>query len=133
MPFCVKDYTPQSRTILDKRTNKSYSSISFTTMQLPCFNEYRNLFYNLDVKIVPENIYDLLTPRGLAHCFKVILFIIWLLEVYLVYFHHGAGFNLDLTENYYTYLLVPLVTYVNADTEKLNILKENKGKCGVYR
>ena len=67
MPFCVKDYTPQSRTILDKRTNKSYSSISFTTMQLPCFNEYRNLFYNLDVKIVPENIYDLLTPRGLAH------------------------------------------------------------------
>ena len=62
MPFCVKDYTPQSRTILDKRTNKSYSSISFTTMQLPCFNEYRNLFYNLDVKIVPENIYDLLTP-----------------------------------------------------------------------
>jgi hypothetical protein len=67
MPFCVEGYTPQSRTILDKRTNKSYSSISFTTMQLPCFNEYRNLFYNLDVKIVPENIYDLLTPRGLAY------------------------------------------------------------------
>jgi len=67
MPFCVEGYTPQSRTILDKRTNKSYSSISFTTIQLPCFNEYRNLFYNLDVKIVPENIYDLLTPRGLAY------------------------------------------------------------------
>jgi hypothetical protein len=67
MPFCVKDYTPQSRIILDKRTSKSYSSISFTTMQLPCFNEYRNLFYNLNVKIVPENIYDLLTPRGLAY------------------------------------------------------------------
>ncbi|KAG0122484.1 group I intron orf, partial [Tuber indicum] len=41
MPFCVQDYTPQFRTILDKKTNKSYSSISFTTMQLPCFNEYR--------------------------------------------------------------------------------------------
>jgi hypothetical protein len=51
IPFCVKDYTHQSRTIVGKRTNKSYSSISFTTMQLPCFNEYRNLFYNLNVKI----------------------------------------------------------------------------------
>lgn len=133
----LKDYTPQFRTILDKKTNKSYSSISFTTMQLPCFNEYRNLFYNLNVKIVPENIYDLLTPRGLAFCLKVILFIIWLLEVYLVYFHRGAAFNLvgcaDLTENYYIYLSVPLVTYANADTEKFKILKENKGKCGIYR
>jgi hypothetical protein len=68
IPFCVKDYTHQSRTIVGKRTNKSYSSISFTTMQLPCFNEYRNLFYNLNVKIVPENIYVpsgcVATPEG---------------------------------------------------------------------
>ena len=35
-------------------------------MQLPCFNEYRELFYELNVKIVPANIYELLTPRGLA-------------------------------------------------------------------
>jgi len=102
-------------------------------MQLPCFNEYRNLFYNLNVKIVPENIYDLLTPKGLAFCLKVILFIISVLEIYLVYFHRGAAFNLDLTENYYIYLSVPIVTYANADTEKLKILKENKGKCGIYR
>ena len=31
------------------------------------------------------------------------------------------------------FLPVPLVTYANADTEKLNVLKENKGKCGIYR
>jgi len=35
-------------------------------MQLPCFNVFKNLFYNLNVKIVPQNIYELLTPRGLA-------------------------------------------------------------------
>lgn len=52
--------------MVDNRTNKKYSAISFTTMQLPCFNEYRDMFYNLNVKVVPENIYDLLTPRGLA-------------------------------------------------------------------
>jgi hypothetical protein len=63
LPFCVSDYTYQSKTNVDKRTNKSYSSISFITMQLPCFNEYRDLFYNnLNVKVVPDNIYDLLTP-----------------------------------------------------------------------
>lgn len=62
MPFCVNGYTPQSGIIRDKRTNNTYSFLSFTTMQLPCFNEYRKLFYNLNVKKVPENIIDLLTP-----------------------------------------------------------------------
>lgn len=70
LPFCVDNYTPQSGLNRDKRTNKSYSSISFTTMQLPCFNEYREMFYILNVKKVPENIYELLTPRGLAHWIK---------------------------------------------------------------
>lgn len=67
IPFCAKDYKPQFRLVVDNRTKKTYSAISFTTMQLPCFNEYRELFYNLDrKKIVPENIRELLTPRGLA-------------------------------------------------------------------
>jgi hypothetical protein len=66
IPFCVKDYIPQSRIVLDNRTKKTYSVISFTTMQLPCFNEFRKIFYVLNVKRVPHNIYELLTPRGLA-------------------------------------------------------------------
>lgn len=65
--FYVSGYTHQSKIIVDKKTNKSYSSISFITIQLPYFNEYRDLFYNQNVKIVPDNIYDLLTPRGLAY------------------------------------------------------------------
>lgn len=35
-------------------------------MQLPCFNVFREMFYVSNVKIVPENIYDLLTPKALA-------------------------------------------------------------------
>ena len=67
LPFCAKDYKPQSRLVVDNSTKKTYSAISFTTMQLPCFNEYRELFYDLNrKKIVPENIGELLTPRGLA-------------------------------------------------------------------
>ena len=65
-PFCVNGYTPQSRIVKDNRTKKTYSAISFTTMQLPCFNVYREMFYPSNVKRIPDNIYELLTPRGLA-------------------------------------------------------------------
>ena len=66
--FCVQDYKPQSRIVVDNRTKKTSSAISFTTMQLPCFNEYRDLFYDSNrKKIIPENISEMLTARGLAH------------------------------------------------------------------
>jgi len=65
-PFCVKDYIPQFKIVRDNRTKKNYTAMSFTTMQLPCFNEYYELFYNDKVKKVPANIYELLTARGLA-------------------------------------------------------------------
>jgi hypothetical protein len=64
--FCAKDYITQTKISRDKRRNKIYSSIPFTTMQLPCFNVFRRLFYPSSVKTVPNNIYELLTPIGLA-------------------------------------------------------------------
>ena len=64
--FCAKNHIPQTKTSRDKRTNKIYSSISFITMQLPCFNQFRELFYPCNVKTVPNNIHELLTPKGLA-------------------------------------------------------------------
>lgn len=45
LPFCVTNYKPQYRLILDKKTQSTYHALSFTTMQLPCYNEYRELFY----------------------------------------------------------------------------------------
>src|SRR4051812_26420292 len=50
----------------DKRLNKLYFNISFYTRSLPCLNYYRDLFYPNGVKVVPENIGELLTDRGLA-------------------------------------------------------------------
>jgi hypothetical protein len=64
--FCVKDYIPVSNTSLDKRNNEIYSSFHFVTLQLPCFNEFRELFYIAGKKVIPNNIYELLTPKGLA-------------------------------------------------------------------
>ena len=67
LPYCVNDHKPQLRLVVDNKTKKTYSAISFTTMQLPCFNVYRELFYDLNKKkIVPSNISELLTPRSLA-------------------------------------------------------------------
>ena len=67
-PFISKEYIIKSRSFLDKRKNKTYSSVLFATLTLPCFTFYRELFYNSQgKKIVPLNINQLLTPRGLAY------------------------------------------------------------------
>jgi hypothetical protein len=67
-PFISKEFILKSRTFVDKKTNINYKSINFATLTLPCFNYYRNLFYNKDnKKIVPLNINQLLTPKGLAY------------------------------------------------------------------
>lgn len=68
--YCFKgnDYVPRSYTFTDKRTKAVYSSISLTTMQLPCFNMFREMFLLRNpnnVKRVPDNISELLTR--LAH------------------------------------------------------------------
>ena len=64
--YFTKDYKPQVRNSLDKRNNTMYHVLTFTTMQLPCFNVYKDLFYLNRTKLVPHNIYDLLTAKGLA-------------------------------------------------------------------
>lgn len=51
----------------DKRTGKIYKSIRFRTSAFNCLNEYHDLFYKNNKKIVPKNIHELLTARGLAY------------------------------------------------------------------
>nr|WDW20848.1 hypothetical protein [Valsa mali var. pyri (nom. inval.)] len=94
-PFCAKNYKPQSRIVGDNRTKKTYSAISFTTMELPCFNEFRDMFYDSNVKVVPHNIYELLTPRGLAF---------WLMYDGS---RHGSGMHIGV------------YAFTNADVDKL--------------
>ena len=65
--FCNKDYNYYLKTWIDKNTKEEYTSISFTTMQLPCFIEIYNTWYVNGKKRVPDNIMDILTPVGLAH------------------------------------------------------------------
>ena len=67
-PYLSKDFNVKEKSFIDKRTNIKYSSVSFATLSLPCFNFYKNLFYNSNnIKIVPSDIHKFLTPRGLAY------------------------------------------------------------------
>ena len=84
IPFCVNDYKPHSKLVRDNRTKKIYSSITFTTMQLPCFNEFKDMFYVDNVKKVPSDIYELLTPKGLAF---------WIMDDGS---RHGTGLHLSV-------------------------------------
>jgi len=54
----------------DKRVNKLkvYTSLKLQTLSLPCFNTYRDLFYNeFGIKFVPINISDHFTAVSLAY------------------------------------------------------------------
>ena len=67
-PYLSKNFNLKNRNFTDKRSNKIYSSVSFATLSLPCFNDYKNLFYNSDnLKIVPSNISQILSPISLAY------------------------------------------------------------------
>lgn len=66
-PYISKEFKVKPKNFTDKKTNVIYSSVNFQTLTLPCFTYYRELFYNLNKKIVPLNIKQLLTPRGLAY------------------------------------------------------------------
>ena len=54
-------------TIKGKRKGIILYSLEFSTRYLPCFNEIYDLFYKDKVKIIPYNIYDLLTPIAISH------------------------------------------------------------------
>ena len=50
-----------------KRGEKYNLSIEVITRALPCFTKLHSIFYPNGVKIIPNNIYNILTPIALAH------------------------------------------------------------------
>lgn len=50
----------------DKRNGTITQSLYFRTLAMPCLNFYYELFYVNKVKIIPKNLGELLTARGLA-------------------------------------------------------------------
>jgi hypothetical protein len=66
--FCGS--APKITTWFDNRPNRNklYGSIKFSTFSLPCFNMFRDMFYDLSgVKFIPDNLEEFLTARSLAY------------------------------------------------------------------
>ena len=49
------------------RAGNRFYGLQFHTRSLPCFTELYYIFYVKGVKVIPLNIYELLTPIALAH------------------------------------------------------------------
>ena len=68
-----KDYCnsePKITTSIERRSNRKGLSVSIKiwTSSLPCFNKFRELFYNeLGIKFIPINLEELITSRSLAY------------------------------------------------------------------
>jgi hypothetical protein len=59
--------------IINLRAGTKTYGLQFFTRPLTCFTELHNLFYVNNIKIIPHNIYDLLTPVALAQLTHLIM------------------------------------------------------------
>jgi hypothetical protein len=59
--------SPVTLTRKDKRSDTITQSLYFRTLAMPCLNYYYDLFYKERVNIIPRNLGQLLTARGLAY------------------------------------------------------------------
>ena len=67
LPARITSVSPTVLTRKDKRNDSVYKSLYFITLAMPCLNYYYERFYKEKVKIVPRNLDELLTARGLAY------------------------------------------------------------------
>ena len=56
--------------VIGKRAGTITYGLQFSTRRYQCFNELYSLFYQNKIKVIPTNIYDLLTPIALANWIK---------------------------------------------------------------
>jgi hypothetical protein len=64
-PYCAT--APREYTSVHTRTGKSHGSIWFQTLTSPIFTEFHSIFYSNGTKVVPPNLGDIITPRGLTY------------------------------------------------------------------
>nr|QGI24135.1 LAGLIDADG endonuclease [Conidiobolus sp.] len=118
--YCNKDYIPKMGT--KRISEKVYKHYTFATLSLPCFNDYRKIFYNIEgKKIIPENIIELLTPVSLAY---------WIMDDGS---KHGKGLHIST----YGYSIKEVESLIMVLTKKWKLkctihLKDNKPRIFIW-
>jgi len=84
---------------------KTFYAYGFTTRSLPCITELHNLFYVNGKKIVPFNLFEILTPEALAH---------WIMG-------DGSRTGGGLTLNTQSFTIKDVVFIMNVLTVKYNL------------
>jgi hypothetical protein len=62
-PYCIS-YPKIVKARLNRR---DFYGVEIITRALPCFTYLRDIFYRNRIKIIPDNLYELLTLEGLSH------------------------------------------------------------------
>lgn len=62
-PYCIS----YPKLVQTRINHKNFLGVEVLTRALPCFTMLRDIFYRGRIKIIPENLYDILTYEGLAH------------------------------------------------------------------
>jgi hypothetical protein len=66
----LEPLTAMEPTLLTRNNKKRGTitqSLYFRTLAMPCLNFYHELFYKDNIKVIPRNLEELLTARGLAY------------------------------------------------------------------
>ena len=114
VPLCCMDFLGPSNPLKKGEAKKTYSFISFSTIELACFNIFKEMFYSLEEKKVPDNIYELLTARGLAF---------WLMDQAS---RHRSGMYIDVCGYTITDIDKLILTLKNKFNIKCSLQYKNK-------
>lgn len=121
-PLCGNFFTLVNRKL--PHSSKNYAGLLISTRSFPVLGELRSIWYvdGAPKKCIPNDIYNMLSPLSLAQ--KRV---------------NSANYNILHTKRTYSTkansdsTLIPVLSYSNADILKKTIIKDNKGKSGVYR
>lgn len=114
-PYCIS----YPRFVQSRINHKNFLGLEVSTRALPCFTMLRDIFYKGRKKIIPENLYDLLTYEGLAH----------------IIMGDGAFTSKGITLNFQCYSVKELILFINVLKIKFDLdctLHKNRNQYVVY-
>ena len=107
------------RLVKTRIKRKDFYGVELITRALPCFTVLRDIFYRGRIKMIPDNLYDLLTYEGLAH----------------IIMGDGAFKFNGITLNLQSYSIKELILFMNVLKIKFNIdctLQKSRNHYTVY-